>query len=59
MKAKRQVIGINRPLDNVGRVCLPVEFRKELGIEINEILEIKLVSVDRNKKVIEISKKEN
>ena len=55
---KRNYVGITRPLDRAGRVVIPSEIRKELNINPDDILEIKVL-VEKNKKVIEITKKEN
>ncbi len=38
-----ETIGIKRKLDNLGRVVLPIEFRKELGINERDEVEIFLV----------------
>ena len=57
-KNERKSIGITRPLDKAGRVVIPSEIRKELDIIPDDILEIKMVVIDKNKKVIEITKKE-
>lgn len=54
---KRETIGIVRPMGLNGRVVIPVEFRKELDIEIGDDCEIKLVNINKSKKVIEITKK--
>ena len=56
---KRNYVGITRPLDRAGRVVIPSEIRKELNINPDDILEIKIAVVEKNKKIIEITKKEN
>lgn len=56
---KRKYFGITRPLDRCGRVVIPAEYRKELDINPEDELELKIVIVEKNKKVIEIMKKEN
>lgn len=58
-KQARDYIGITRNLDQLGRVVIPVEFRRELGIELGDELEIKLVQLNKKDKVIEITKKGN
>lgn len=57
--AKREYIGITRPVDQVGRVVIPSEIRKELDINADDILELKIIQINKTKKVIEISKKES
>lgn len=66
----RKNVGIVRQIDKNGRITLPSEFRKELGVELEDDVEICLVmgeedfrdSENPNKpiyrKVIEIKKKE-
>ena len=38
-----ETIGIKRKLDNLGRVVIPIEFRKELDIKVLDKIEIFLV----------------
>ena len=38
-----ETIGLKRKLDNLGRIVLPSEFRKELGIEDKDEVEIYLL----------------
>lgn len=59
MKNKRKkYIGISRVIDPVGRIVIPIEYRKESGINVGEEVEIRLATVGNHKKVIEIRKKE-
>lgn len=54
----RKNVGIVRQIDKNGRITLPSEFRKELGVELEDDVEICLVMTDNKNKVIEIKKKE-
>ncbi len=53
----RKHIGVTRQIDNTGRISLPSEFRKELDINFGEDVEISLIEIEKNIKVIEIKKK--
>ena len=53
---RKKYIGINRKIDPVGRITLPIEYREELGIECGEEVEIRLATIGNRKKVIEIRK---
>lgn len=57
MIKQREHIGIIRKLDVCGRVSIPIEYRKELNIDIDDELEISLVLLSNKEKVIEIKKK--
>ena len=54
---KREYFGFTRVMDEHNRVIIPPELRKELGINAKDELELKLVILNKTKKVIEISKK--
>lgn len=56
-RATRKSIGITKTIDNLGRLVLPSDLRKELDIDYPSAeVEIKLALVNK-KKVIEIRKK--
>lgn len=54
---KREYIGITRQVDQLGRIVIPVEIRRELDIDLGEELEIKIALLNKRTKVIEIRKK--
>lgn len=47
-----KVTGITRPIDNVGRVCLPMELRREMGLKVEDRMKI---STDGGKIIMEKS----
>ena len=55
---RKKYVGITRSIDPVGRLVIPIEFRKELGIEVGEEVEIRLATIGKQRKVIEVRKKE-
>ena len=57
-KQRKKYVGINRSIDPVGRITLPVEFRNELGVSNGDDVEIRLATIGNQKKVIEIRKAE-
>ena len=57
-KTRKKYVGINRTIDPVGRVTIPIEYRNELGINVGESVEIRLATIGNQKKVIEIRKVE-
>ena len=57
MSKPRESIGITRKVDVVGRVSIPAEYRRELNIDVEDELEIRLVLLSNKEKVIEIKKK--
>ena len=57
-RERKKYVGISRSMDPVGRITLPIEYRKELGIEVGEEVEVRLATIGNKKKVIEIRKKE-
>ena len=57
---KMKQVGIVRQIDSLGRVSVPMEFRKTMNIEPNELLEQKLCKDENNEYVLVIRKyKEN
>lgn len=57
---KMKQVGIVRQIDGLGRVSVPMEFRKTMNIEPNELLEQKLCKDENNEYVLVIRKyKEN
>ena len=54
---KREYVGLIRVMDTQNRVMIPPELRQELGLNPKDELELKLVILNKTKKVIEISKK--
>ena len=57
MGKSRESIGITRKVDVVGRISIPAEYRRELNIDVEDELEIRLVLLSNKEKVIEIKKK--
>ena len=55
----KEVIGLTKTVDKLGRIVLPNDYRKELGINENVEVELKLVLINKKNKVIEIRKKGN
>ena len=54
---QREKIGIVRKIDNLGRLSVPAEYRRELNIESDDEVEISLVLLQNKEKVLEIKKK--
>lgn len=57
-RTRKKYIGISRQIDPLGRIVVPSEFRKELGINAGDFVEIRLATIGNQKKVIEIRKQE-
>lgn len=57
-RERKKYVGITRAIDPVGRLVIPSEFRKELGIDVGEEVEIRLATISKQRKVIEVRKKE-
>ena len=53
---KMKQVGIVRPMDNLGRVTVPMEFRKTMGIEQCDLLEQRLCKDENNEYVLVIRK---
>lgn len=51
-----KVLGIKKQVDNNGRIVIPYELRKALGIELNGYVELTLVKKNKNETIIEIKK---
>ena len=55
----REKVGLIRQVDKLGRVVIPVEIRKELGINYKDFMEVSIVKVSANNskyKVLELRK---
>lgn len=59
----RDKIGIIRKVDEMGRIVIPKEIRKQLDIEIGTNVEISMIKIQNDKKnkeyVVELRKAEN
>ena len=59
----RDKIGIIRKVDEMGRIVIPKEIRKQLDIEIGTNVEISMIKIQNDKKnkeyVVELRKVEN
>ena len=59
----RDKIGIIRKVDELGRVVIPKEIRKQLDIDVGTNIEISMVKIQNDKKskeyVVELRKVEN
>lgn len=53
---KMKQVGIVRPIDNLGRVVVPMEFRKTMGIERSDLLEQRLYKDENDEHVLVIRK---
>ena len=53
---KMKQVGIVRPIDNLGRVVVPMEFRKTMGIEHGDLLEQRLYKDENDEHVLVIRK---
>ena len=53
---KMKPVGIVRPLDKLGRVVIPMEFRKTMGVGQNALLEQRLFKDENDEYVIVIRK---
>ena len=53
---KMKQVGIVRPLDKLGRVVIPMEFRKIMGVEQNALLEQKLCKDENDEFVLVVRK---
>lgn len=53
---KMKPVGVVRPLDKLGRVVIPMEFRKTIGVEQNALLEQRLFKDENDEYVIVIRK---
>lgn len=59
----RDKVGIIRKVDEMGRIVIPKEIRKQLDIEIGTNVEISMIKIQNDKKnkeyVVELRKAEN
>ena len=53
---KMKQVGIVRPLDKLGRVVIPMEFRKIMGVAPNALLEQRLCKDENDEYVLVIRK---
>lgn len=53
---KMKQVGIIRPLDKLGRVVIPMEFRKTMGVGQNALLEQRLCKDENDEFVLVICK---
>ena len=53
---KMKQVGIIRPIDRLGRVVIPMEFRKTMGVECCDLLEQKLCKDENDEYVLVIRK---
>lgn len=53
---KMKQVGIIRPLDKLGRIVVPMEFRKTMGVGQNDLLEQRLCQNENDEYILVIRK---
>ncbi len=54
--SKMETVGIVRPIDDLGRVSIPIEARKLMGLKDKDLLEQKLYKDERGEFIIVMKK---
>ncbi len=54
--SKMETVGIVRPIDDLGRVSIPIEARKLMGLKNKDLLEQKLYKDERGEFIIVMKK---